>query len=77
MMAMLWAQKIILGKKTFAEVPRLLKEQVLEILQELYRGGTTILLITHDETIASTAKRVVRLSDGKIIADYKQEVDWE
>ena len=34
MMAMLCAQKIILGKKTFAEVPRLLKEQVREILQE-------------------------------------------
>lgn len=34
MMAMLWAQKIILGKKTFAEVPRLLKEQVKEILIE-------------------------------------------
>jgi hypothetical protein len=34
MMAMLWAQKIILGKKTFAEVPRLLKEQVREILIE-------------------------------------------
>lgn len=34
MMAMLWAQKIMLGKKTFADVPRLLKEQVREILQE-------------------------------------------
>lgn len=34
MMAMLWAQKIILGKKTFADVPRLLKEQVREILVE-------------------------------------------
>ena len=34
MMAMLWAQKIILGKKAFAEVPRLLKDQVREILQE-------------------------------------------
>ena len=34
MMAMLWAQKIILGKKTFAEVPRLLKDQVREILIE-------------------------------------------
>jgi len=34
MMAMLWAQKIILGKKTFAEVPRLLNELALEILQE-------------------------------------------
>ena len=34
MMAMLWAQKIILGKKTFAEVPAKLKEQVAEILRE-------------------------------------------
>jgi len=50
---------------------------VLEILRELYRGGTTVLLITHDESIAATARRVVRLSDGKIIADYPQEVDWE
>ena len=32
MMSMLWAQQIMLGKKTFAEVPRLLKEQVKEIL---------------------------------------------
>lgn len=32
MMAMLWATQIILGKKTFAQVPRLLKEQVREIL---------------------------------------------
>lgn len=32
MMAMLWAQQIMLGKKTFDEVPRLLKEQVKEIL---------------------------------------------
>lgn len=34
MMAMLWAQKIILGKKTFAQVPKLLKDQVREILEE-------------------------------------------
>ncbi len=49
---------------------------VLEILQELYREGTTILLITHDDGIAATAPRVVRLSDGKIISDAHQEVDW-
>ena len=50
---------------------------VIEILQGLYRGGTTILLITHDDNIAATAKRVVRLSDGKVISDSPQEVDWE
>ena len=49
---------------------------VLEILQQLYREGTTILLITHDDSIAATAPRVVRLSDGKIISDAPQEVDW-
>ena len=32
MMAMLWAQQIMLGKKTFSQVPRLLKEKVREIL---------------------------------------------
>ena len=32
MMAMLWAQQIMLGKKTYAQVPRLLKDQVKELL---------------------------------------------
>lgn len=32
MMAMLWAQQIMLGKKTYEQVPRLLKEKVKEIL---------------------------------------------
>lgn len=32
MMAMIWAQQIMLGKKTYAQVPRLLREKVREIL---------------------------------------------
>ena len=50
---------------------------VLEILRDLYRGGTTVILITHDDGIAATAKRVVRLSDGRITSDHPQEGDWE
>lgn len=34
MMAMLWAQQIMLSKKEYAQVPRLLKEQVKEILMD-------------------------------------------
>ena len=34
MMAMLWATKIILGKKKFSDIPAKLKEQVREILIE-------------------------------------------
>ena len=52
-------------------------QHVLEILRELYRGGTTVILITHDNGIAATARRMVRLSDGVVISDETQEVDWE
>lgn len=34
MMAMIWAQQIMLGKKSYAQVPRLLREQVAEILRD-------------------------------------------
>lgn len=32
MMAMLWAQQIMLGKKTYSQVPRLLKDKVKEVM---------------------------------------------
>ncbi len=46
---------------------------VLEILHSLHDDGTTIILITHDNGIAATAERIVRLADGKIIADGTRE----
>ena len=49
---------------------------VLKFLQELNREGTSVIFITHDNSIAATAPRVVRLQDGKIVEDYRQEVDW-
>ena len=49
-------------------------EHVLEILHTLNREvGTTIILITHDIKIAKTAKRIVQISDGKIIQDRPRE----
>ena len=50
---------------------------VLQILQTLHKdNGTTVILITHDNDIAAIAKRVIRVMDGHIIEDYRQEVDW-
>ncbi len=44
-------------------------EAVLEILRELNREGTTVILITHDNGIAAQARRRVRVHDGRIIED--------
>lgn len=46
MMAMLWAQQIMMGKKTYGQVPRLLKEKVREILED---SGMTELVKEDEE----------------------------
>ena len=43
--------------------------EVLAFLQKLNREGDTVVLITHDNSIAVRAKRIVRLQDGRIIYD--------
>ena len=48
-------------------------KHVLEILHGLHDEGSTVILITHDNGIAATAERVVRLSDGRIIYDGSRE----
>lgn len=40
--------------------------QILEILRQLNQDGKTVILITHDDAIARSAQRVIRIQDGKI-----------
>ena len=42
---------------------------VLRFLKQLHQEGNTVVLITHDNSIAVKAERIVRLQDGKIIYD--------
>ncbi len=49
--------------------------EVMQFLQQLNREGNTIILITHDNSIAARASRVVRITDGKIVYDGPIEGD--
>lgn len=49
-------------------------QEVIAFLKQLNEEGSTIILITHDNGIAASAKRIVRISDGRIIEDRLQEV---
>jgi putative ABC transport system ATP-binding protein len=44
-------------------------DQIMELFHELHAGGVTIVLVTHEMSIAVQAQRVVRMRDGKIIED--------
>ena len=43
--------------------------EIMNLFEELYRGGNTIILVTHEEDIARHAHRIVKLLDGQIIHD--------
>ena len=43
--------------------------EVLGMLQDLHRQGNTVVLITHDNSIAVQAQRIIRLEDGQVVYD--------
>ncbi|CRY55871.1 putative ABC transporter ATP-binding protein [Yersinia intermedia] len=43
--------------------------EVLSILKDLHRQGHTVVIVTHDMTIAEHAQRIIELRDGEVIAD--------
>jgi macrolide transport system ATP-binding/permease protein len=48
-------------------------EDVLRILEDLNRDGKTIIIVTHDPSVAARAKRIIEISDGRIIADRQTQ----
>ncbi|HEY0393123.1 MAG TPA: ATP-binding cassette domain-containing protein, partial [Candidatus Elarobacter sp.] len=44
-------------------------EEIMALFRQLNAGGRTIIMVTHDEDVARHAKRVIRVRDGKIVAD--------
>ncbi len=49
--------------------------EIMELLKELHAAGNTLILITHDDEIASLAPRRVRLFDGRIVGDSKFDTE--
>jgi len=43
--------------------------EILMFLKQLNAEGNTVILITHDNSIAEEAKRIIRIQDGKIVSD--------
>ncbi|MDD3363075.1 MAG: ABC transporter ATP-binding protein [Hespellia sp.] len=64
---------IILADEPTGNLDSKSSNEIIDILVGLYREGRTVIIITHDDEIAARAKRVVRIIDGKIDADYYNE----
>ena len=60
--------KLILADEPTGNLDSNNGKEVMELLRELNRRGTTIIMVTHSENDASYARRIVRLFDGHIVA---------
>jgi putative ABC transport system ATP-binding protein len=45
--------------------------RVMDIFDELHKGGQTIIMVTHEEEYAKRSEKIVKLDDGKIISEHK------
>ena len=63
--------RILFADEPTANLDNESSRTVMDLFQEIYKQGQTIIMVTHEEEYAKLAKRIVRLDDGKIIGDVR------
>jgi putative ABC transport system ATP-binding protein len=63
---------IILADEPTGNLDSRTGEEIMQLLEDLYERGNTIIVVTHEEDIARHARRIVRLRDGLIESDLQQ-----
>ncbi|MCI8834282.1 MAG: ABC transporter ATP-binding protein [Ruminococcus sp.] len=63
---------IILADEPTGNLDTKSTREIMDILKGLHKSGRTVIIITHDDDIAREVDRVVRIIDGKVEADYRQ-----
>ncbi len=63
--------EIILADEPTGALDSVSGKQVMDTLEALNRKGHTVIVVTHDPTVAARAARVIRISDGRLAADER------
>jgi len=71
--ALIMNPKIILADEPTGNLDSKTSAEIMALLHDLHERGSTVLIITHDEFVASFADRRLRIVDGKIVSDTKKK----
>src|SRR5262245_48664144 len=64
---------VILGDEPTGNLDSRTSVEIMEMLKELNEAGKTIIMVTHENDIAAWARRVVRLRDGRVESDVRND----
>jgi putative ABC transport system ATP-binding protein len=64
--ALAGAPKLLLADEPTGNLDSLMARQVLDLIDDINRRGTTIIMVTHDDELARRARRNVHVLDGKV-----------
>jgi putative ABC transport system ATP-binding protein len=67
--ALVTKPSIILADEPTGNLDTKTGEEIMALFEELYRQGNTIILVTHEESIAEHAHRIIRIRDGSVERD--------
>ncbi len=71
--ALVMRPKLILADEPTGNLDSRTSTEIMALLQELWRSGMTIVMVTHEPDIAAYASRVVIMKDGRILSDTRRE----
>jgi len=67
--AMVMEPRILLADEPTGNLDSHSGGEIVELIEELNRGGITLIVVTHDPSVGGRAARRVRLADGKVVSD--------
>lgn len=64
---------ILLADEPTGNLDSKISEEIMQLFAEIHRKENTLIVVTHEESIALHAHRIIRLKDGEVEADYVNE----